>query len=219
MAANYQLARKNMIESQIRTNKVTDERILDSMSNLPREQFVPLHMQGFAYVDEDVDLGNGRFLQEPLILARLVQAANIKSTDIVLVIGAATGYSPALIGRLAATVVGVESDQKLADQADTLLHELDIVNTAVIQGDENLGYPKQAPYDVILINGAVPRVPEHILEQMSEGGRLITVIAKSSRVGEAVLIERKNGEFTQNNLFEATTPFLRSFTEDEKFTF
>lgn len=216
---SYKIARTNMIESQIRPNKVTDEVLLQAMQSLPREKFVPAHMQGFAYIDEDIDLGNGRFLQEPMVLARLIQAAMIQPSDVVLDIGCGTGYSTAVMSQMASTVVGVEQDSGLAEQAETLLKTLDITNGVIFHGDITKGYEAQAPYDVILINGSLPHVPADIFEQLVDGGRLITVLAEDGQPGQAVLYTRIREIVSEKVIFDAATPFLKEFAKVEEFVF
>jgi protein-L-isoaspartate(D-aspartate) O-methyltransferase len=217
--ANFAIARKNMVECQIRPNNVRDERLIDAMMTLPRERFVPKHMQGFAYIDEDIDLGNGRFLQEPMVLARLIEAANLKSSDVVLDIGCGLGYSTALMARLASTVVGVEEDTHLAEQAEALLKSLDITNAVIFHGELTKGYKQQAPYDVILINGSLTEVPPKIFEQLIDGGRLITVIAEDGKTGQAVIYTRVRDVVSEKVIFDAATPLLKEFSPQEEFVF
>lgn len=217
--ANYTTARRNMVECQVKPNNVQDERLLDAMLDLPRERFVPLHMQGFAYIDEDIDLGNGRYLAEPMVLARLIDAANLKSTDVVLDIGCGMGYSTALMAQMASTVVGVEEGEKLAEQAENRLKSLDITNAVIFHGPLKGGYKQQAPYDVILINGSVPEVPPAIFEQLVDGGRLITVIAEDGKTGQAVLYTRVRDVVSEKVIFDAATPALKEFLPEEEFVF
>lgn len=220
MAQVFEKARENMVECQLRPNRVTDEAIIDAMRKIPREKFVPRHLQGFAYVDEDVPLGNGRYLREPVIVARLIQAANIQKSDVVLDIGCNTGYSTAVMGHLAATVVGLEMEDTLANEADKLLHDLDIINVVVVRhGKLSEGYAAQGPYNVILINGSVPAVPDGIKAQLAEGGRLVTVVSKHGHMGQAVLIERHGDHFSTRVLFDAATPTLVGFEAAKSFAF
>ena len=151
-----------MVESQLRTNKVTDTRILEAFETVPRERFLPEGRSGVAYIDEDLPVAPGRYLMEPMILARLLQAAEIAPGDIVLDIGCASGYSCAILARLADTVVALEADEALSQQAETALQDLVIDNAVVVQGDLTQGYAKQAPYNVILLGGAVAAVPERL---------------------------------------------------------
>lgn len=215
-----EISRKNMIDCQIKPNKVVDEKLLDIMGRMPRERFVPGHMQGLAYIDEDIPMGNGRFLPEPMVIARLLQELRIAPADIVLDIACGTGYSTALMALMASTVVGIESSRDMADQADRLLREQNILNVAVIhQAELRQGYAQQAPYNVILINGSVPEVPEALLQQLAEGGRLAAVIAGKGRMGQAVIITRFGDHFSTRPLFDAATPALPGFLPAKKFEF
>ncbi len=220
MAQTFDKARENMVNSQLRPNRVTDETIIEAMRTIPREKFVPRHLQGFAYVDEDVPLGNGRYLREPVIVARLIQEANIQKSDVVLDIGCNTGYSTAVMGHLAATVVGLEIEDALANEADKLLHDLDICNVVVVrQGKLSEGYAAQGPYNVILINGSVSAVPEGIKKQLADGGRLVTVVSEHGHMGKAVLISRHGDHFSTRELFDAATPTLVGFEAVKAFAF
>ena len=209
-----------MVESQLRPNKVTDPVVLGAMRTIPREKFVPRGLQGFAYVDEDVPLGKGRFLREPVIIARLIQAAGIGKEDIVLDIGCNTGYTTAVMSHLAATVVGLEFDDALAKGADKLLQELDITNAVVVcKPDMRAGYADQGPYNVILINGSVAAVPEALKQQLADGGRLVTVQSKDGHMGTAILVERRGDTFSTRILFDAATPTLPGFEAEKAFAF
>ena len=139
-------ARRNMVDSQLRPNRVTDADILAAMADLPRELFVPNSKQGVAYVDEDIEVAAGRFLMEPVVLARLLQALELTSETTVLNIGCASGYDAAILGRLAGSVVAVESDPALAAQASQTINDLAIDNVAVVEAPLREGYPAQAPY-------------------------------------------------------------------------
>ena len=158
---DFAAARRSMVESQLRTNKVTDLRVLEGFSSVPREDFVAKAVRGVAYLDEDIDLGGGRFLTEALVLARMIQAAAIGAGDIVLEIGGATGYGTAILARLAATVVALESDSQRSARAGAALSELTIDNVVAIEGPLPQGYPEQAPYNVILINGVQGLTLQH----------------------------------------------------------
>ena len=217
--ADYAVARLNMIEGQIRPNKVTDGRVLAAMAEVPRERFVPKKLQGAAYVDEDLAVAPGRHLMEPAVFARLLQAAAIAPTDLVLDIGCATGYSTAVLARLAATVVAVESDGGLAKTAVALLAELDADNAVVVEGELKAGYAKQAPYDAIVLGGAVEQVPPAITDQLAEGGRLAAVVADGSSVGVGVLMLRARGALLRRVLFDAAVPPLPGFEAERGFVF
>lgn len=216
---DFVAARHNMVECQLRTTRVTDPRIIDAMWVLPREAFVPKQARSIAYVDDDIDLGNGRYLAEPLVLARLQQAAEIKPADVVLDVGCGTGYSAAVLSRCASTVVALESDEDLAQRAQAALAELAIDNVAVVTGPLNQGYAQQAPYDVILFNGSVEEVPQAICAQLAEGGRLVAVVQDKGAWGTATLVVRTGDNFSRRALFEAGIHQLPGFQKAPGFVF
>jgi len=216
---DYSAARLNMVEGQVRPNKVTDHALIEAMSTVPRELFVPKAARGFAYVDEDIAIGNGRYLVEPMVIARLLQEAQVRPTDIVLDVGCGTGYATALLSRMAATVVALESDAELAGRANQTLRDLGVDNFVLVEGPLAEGYPKQAPYDVILIHGSVAEVPAAILEQLADGGRLVTVVSPNGRMGQARLYQRTGSVETGRVLFDAATPLLPGFERKPVFEF
>ena len=221
---NEPAARLNMVEGQLRTNKVTDEAVLDGFLTTPRERFVPPNLRGIAYVDDDIPLGNGRFLVEPLVLARLLQLAEIGKDDKVLEIGCASGYATAVLAKIAASVVAVESDPQLAAAARANLQALGIGNVQLQEGPMTAGWRAGAPYNVILINGAVGEIPASISEQLAEGGRLVTVTEGSTgpveaRCGSAVLMTRAEGKLSNRPAFDATVEMLPGFARRPAFVF
>jgi protein-L-isoaspartate(D-aspartate) O-methyltransferase len=216
---DYAAARLNMVEGQIRPNKVTDEAILDGFLSLPRERFVPPALRGNAYVDADLPLGDGRWLMEPMVLARLLQIAAIGRGHTVLEIGCGTGYATALLARLARAVVAVETVPALANAARQRLQELACDNATVIEGPLVEGYAARAPYDVILINGGVAAVPDAVARQLAADGRLVTVVRRDGAVGVAMLMMRVNGALSRFPEFEAGTPLLTGFAAEPGFVF
>ena len=216
---DYRAARLNMVESQLRTNKVTNESVLAVFLAVPRERFVPPALAGNAYVDSDVPLGGGRVLMQPMVLARLLQLAAISTADRVLEIGAATGYATALLARLAARVVALECDAGLIATARTRLKELDGANVALVEGPLERGHPAAAPYDVILIGGAVAAIPDAIAHQLAEGGRLVTVLRTGSGMGHGVVMTRVEGVPSRRPVFDATTALLPGFEPASAFVF
>ncbi|MBR9970502.1 protein-L-isoaspartate O-methyltransferase family protein [Magnetospirillum sulfuroxidans] len=216
---NFSAARHNMIECQIRTNRVLDPAVIAALADIPRESFVPKAMRGFAYVDEDLDIGGGRVIIEPLALARLLEAARIKPTDVVLNIGDAPGYSTAVLSRLSQTVVSLECDSDWVAKANTSLSELGIDNAAVVQGPLDLGYPAQAPYDVIVFSGAIADVPASICRQLGEGGRLVAIVDGGRGIGRGTLVVRVGDTWGRRQLFDARIPLLPGFAAKTKFVF
>lgn len=215
---NFSAARHNMVESQLRPNRVTDEDLLAAFGVAPRELFVPAPLAGVAYVDDDIEIAPGRWLMEPMVLGRLLQAAAPRPEDVALVIGCGTGYACAIMARLVNTVVAVESDPALAATATRLLGELAIDNVVVLEGRLTDGHPAQAPYDVILIDGGVDEVPPGIQQQLAEGGRLVTV-ARSGGLGRATLMTRRAGVVSGRILFDAAVPPLPAFELAPGFVF
>ncbi|MBT5374135.1 MAG: protein-L-isoaspartate O-methyltransferase [Rhodospirillaceae bacterium] len=216
----YEARRHNMVESQIRTNKVTDPGLIAVFSELPRELFLPEAQRSIAYIDEDIEIAPGRFLMEPMVLARLIQSADISKNDMVLDIGCAFGYATAILARLANTVVGLESDKRMIDKANSILGELVVDNVALMNGPLDKGFSKQAPYDVILIGGAVESIPAAITKQLAEGGRLVTVISDGTGTGgSGTLVLRQGKDFSSRALFDASTPILPGFQRAEEFIF
>ncbi len=210
-----------MVEGQIRPNHVTDPALIVALESVPRELFVPKGAEGFAYVDEEIRLGNGRSLLEPMLLARLLQVAGITPQDAVLDIACATGYSTAVLARLARSVVAVESDAELAARASEALAAAGL-DTPVITGPLEDGAPNRAPYDVILINGAVAEVPQGLLRQLRDGGRLVTVLATNHpyvRLGQARLYRRIGDSFPAVPLFETHAAILPGFEFKPRFVF
>jgi len=219
---NFADARVNMVEGQIRPNRVTDPALIVALNTVPRELFVPQEAQGIAYVDEEIPVGNGRRLLEPMVLARMLQEAEITPRDVILDIGCATGYSTALLAGLASTIVALESDPVLFEQASKTLAALATDVATLVNCPLAGGYPAQAPYDVIVINGAVAEVPQAILKQLADGGRLVTVVAYNheiARLGQARLYRKVGHSVSSISLFEASAPVLPGFEFKPRFVF
>jgi protein-L-isoaspartate(D-aspartate) O-methyltransferase len=216
---DFAIARRNMVESQLRTNRVTTPNLLAAMGTLPRERFVPAAKRTVAYVDEDIPIGCGRFIMEPMVLGRLLEAAAVRPSDVALVVGCGTGYSAAVIAKLASTVFALERERELSIKAATELTNLALDNAVVIEGRVDRGYPDQSPYDVILIDGAVAQVPPAIIDQLAEGGRLVTVIGADKPVGRAILMQRRDDVVSERTVFDASVRTLPSFKAKAGFVF
>lgn len=214
---DFEAARQAMINSQLRPNRLIDERLIEAFEKLPREEFVPKELRGIAYVDEDLPLGGGRYLMEPMVLARMVQAGQIGADDTVLVVGCATGYGAAIAAELAGTVIALEQDPDFVRRATETLAGLGIANVAVVEGELVQGMADQGPYDVILLEGAVNEVPEALLDQVAEGGRLVTVVRRDG-IGQLTVFSRCGG-IGERTLFDAATPLLPGFEKKKSFVF
>lgn len=208
-AAASTTARQNMVDSQLRTNKIVDERVIAVFETVPREAFLPPAAASLAYIDEDVAIAPGRWLIEPMVFARLVQAAQIGPDDMVLELAAGSGYGTAVLGKLAHTVVSVESEQALVDHARAALASVGVANAVVTLGAIADGFAKQAPYDVVVIQGAVQTIPPTLLRQLKPGARVVTVErGDGPGTGRAMLYRHIHGALSGSILFDAATPLL-----------
>lgn len=215
--ADFLALRRLMLESQIKPNRVTDPRVHEAIFAVPRERFVPDSLKPVAYVDEDLSLGGGRYLIEPRVFARMLQEAAIAADEKVLDVGTGTGYTAAVLGHLAASVVALEAGE-FADKARAGLGEMNLGNVTVVAGDLAKGHAAEAPYDVILIEASVPEVPSALFEQLAEGGRLIAVL-RNGPIGVATLFTKAAGVIGRRPLFDAATPILPGFERPPAFVF
>ena len=216
---DYAALRKNMVESQVRTNDVTDRRVLRAMLDLPREDFVPQAMKALAYSDEDLPLAKGlgaRRLPAPVSVARLIQLADVNATDKVLEVGSGTGYGTAILATLAASVTGVESDESLVAAARKSLADAGHGSVAVKSGPLAEGVAGNGPYDVIIVAGAIPEVPAALRQQVKDGGRLVAVIA-DGRLGRATVFTKRGESFSGRKVFDAVLPPLPGFEKKREF--
>ncbi len=217
---DFAVARRNMVDGQLRPNRVNDAGLLAALGELPRERFLPEGLRSVAYADDDVPLGNGRFMMEPMVLARLIQVLQPRAEDKALVAAAGLGYGAAILARLTKSVVAVETDAALAAAAAKTLQELGVSGIQQVAGQAEQGVAASGPYDIILIEGAVPEVPKAIADQLAEGGRLATVIADpSGALGVAHLFVKQGGVVSGRPLFDAGTPLLPGFERPARFTF
>lgn len=211
--------RNRMVDSQVRPNKVTDPRIIAAMRHLPRERFVPAAMAALAYADADVPLGDGRVLIEPMAIARMVQLTAVATGERTLVVGAGTGYGAALLAACGARVTALEESPSLLAMARSVLAEL-APSVSLVSGPLATGWPPGAPYDVILIEGAVRDVPPAIAEQLhKETGRLVAVCVGGGTCGQAVLAEATMAGLRTQPMFDCATPLIPSLLPVPAFVF
>ncbi|MDQ7247677.1 protein-L-isoaspartate O-methyltransferase family protein [Dongia sedimenti] len=216
---DYAAARQHMIDSQIKTNKVTDPSVIEALAALPREAFVAEAQRKLAYIDRPVAIGAGRRMTEPMVLARLLQSAHLKGGETVLVVGAGTGYSAAILSRLVKKVVALESAPELADRAKAILAQLGVSNVAVVAGDLGAGRPADGPYDFILVDGAAEIVPDALTAQLADRGRLAVVIKDQGIVGRGTILTKADGVVTPRAVFDADAEVLPGFTRPQRFVF
>ena len=207
--------RRAMVVSQLRTTAVNDPRVLAAMGEVPRERFVPRENASLAYADRAIPLGQGRALNPPMVIGRLLTEARVGSGDRVLLIGAGTGYSAELLGRLAGSVVAVEQDRALLAQAR---EAVTASNVRLIEGDLAVGWADGAPYDLIVIDGAVEEVPPALIDQLAEGGRLAAVIVERG-VTRLAIGRRAGGGFGMSSFADAASVVLPGLARVVEFSF
>jgi protein-L-isoaspartate(D-aspartate) O-methyltransferase len=213
---DFAAARRNMVDGQVRTADVTDLRIISALLEVPREAFLPPAKAALAYLDLDVPLGGGRCLIKPMVLAKLIQAADLTGADRVLDVGCATGYAAALLARIAGEVVTIEQDAALAQAARAGLASLP--NVTVEGGALTEGWPQGGPYDAIIVEGATEFAPEALLRQLKDGGRLVCVLG-SGPGAKAMLYLRSGHESGGRAIFDAAAPVLPGFVKPPHFAF
>lgn len=217
---DFATLRRHMVDGQVRPADVTDIRILSAMLEIPRERFVPDQAQTLAYLDQDLGLGAAgsatRRLMKPMVLSKLIQALDLESTDRVLVVGAATGYSAAIIARMAAEVVVLEQDAALVQIAKSALAGQG--NVQVVTGTLADGYATAAPYDAILVEGAVEELPDAFCAQLKEGG-LLACVQGTSPASSAMLYCRSGDELGGRRIFDAAASLLPGFAKPRVFAF
>ncbi|HTQ15143.1 MAG TPA: protein-L-isoaspartate O-methyltransferase [Rhizomicrobium sp.] len=216
--SNAAAQRFNMVESQVRTNDVTDVRVQEALMAVPRERFVPASKRAVAYMDAPLELVTGRFLLEPRVFAKMLQLAEIRPSDSVLDVGCATGYSSAVLARVAARVVGLEEDADLVRAASDMAPSLGGGGITIVQGALAEGHRAGAPYGVIFINGAIERVPDALLSQLADGGRLVAVLREGTQ-GRAVIWRKEDGHVGYWQAFDAAAPVLAGFRQPAGFVF
>lgn len=208
--ADYAQRRNTMVDTQVRPSDVTKFPIIDAMLSVPRELFVPAEKREAAYIGENIDLGTGRVVLEPRTLAKMLEAADIQPGELVLDIGCGFGYSSALAARMADAVIALEDDEALVAEAEKALAEAGADNVAVVQGALDEGASKHGPYDVILIQGAVEHIPDSLLAQLKDGGRIVAIFAEGA-LGTVRVGYHMDGGVDWRFAFNAGAPVLTGF--------
>lgn len=214
---DYAAARVHMVEGQVRPNKVTDPRLIEAMGAVPREAFAAVQAREIAYADADLPVSGNRRIPSPMVFAKMVQEAEIRPSDVVLDLAPGSGYSTAVLARIARAVVAVEPDRALFAAAGEALDNAG--NVTLVQGNAAAGHPALAPYDVILIEGGVECVPVALTEQLADGGRLVACVIGSDGVGRASLYLRTGRAVSSRVLFEAKPCLIPGFSVTKEFVF
>lgn len=213
---DFAIRRTMMVDTQVRPSDVTKFPIIDAMLSVPREAYVPDGKKEAAYVGENVDLGGGRVVLEPRTLAKMLDAVDVQGDEVVLDLGCGLGYSAAVLARMADFVVAVEDDEDMAAEAQTILSEQGADNVAVIAGALTDGNAKNGPYDVIMIEGAVEAVPQAILDQLKDGGRISCIFA-DGMLGTVRIGYKIDGEMVWRPAFSAGAPLIKGFEAPREF--
>ena len=208
--------RTMMVDTQVRPNDVTSYPVIEAMLNVPREQFVPETLRDVAYAGHNIELGAGRVLFEPRTLGKMMEVLDLQSGDLVLNIAGGYGYTAALIARIAQAVVAVEEDAAMAAEAQARLADQDIFNAVVVTGPLSEGYPSQAPYDAILIEGAVEEFPAALADQLRDGGRVIALF-REGNLGTVSIGRKVDGRINWRFAFHAEAPVLPGFRKVQGF--
>ncbi len=216
--SDYKTARIAMVDCQVRPSDVTKYPIIDALLSTPREAYVPLSKRPVAYAGEHIELGNGRVLLDARTFAKMLDAVNVQPTEMVLDIGCGLGYSTAILAKMAEAVVSIESDQGMAQEANTTLTEQSVDNGFVATGSLAEGNVKNGPYDVIILQGAVMEIPVTLSDQLKEGGR-ICAIFQNGALGECKVGYKSNGKISWRSEFNASAPILNGFETKPEFTF
>jgi protein-L-isoaspartate(D-aspartate) O-methyltransferase len=211
-------ARRMMVDGQVRIADVTDLALLDAMAELPREQFVPPAVAGLAYLDTDIPIAKGRALVKPMVLAKLIQAARVGHDERVLDVACGTGYSSAVLSRLAGSVTALEEDGELAARAKATLAAVGAAGVEVVVGPLTAGWPAGGPYDVVLFNGATEIVPEAFAPQLKPNGRLVCIFGRAA-AGKAMVYRLSEGRLAGRPIFDAAAPLLPGFAAVPAFVF
>jgi len=214
----FERERRMMVDGQIRTADVTNRRLQAALLTVPREIFLPRAKHAQAYADAEVEFAPGRWMMRPRDFAKLVHAADVQPSDLVLDLACGRGYSSAILSRMGETVVAMESDGEMVSKAEEALSKAGADNVAVIEGDLKTGSQSQGPFDVIFVNGAVEEVPRAWLDQLADGGRLAVVVRKGP-IGKATIFIRSGLGVGERVVFDCTPHILPGFEREAGFVF
>ena len=207
-----------MVLGQIKPLSNISQNILEALYGIDRKDYTPIELRDFSYIEKNIHIGKNRYLLKPAITAKLLSSLEVESTETILLISSATGYSAAIASKIAETVICIEQDNDLLSFSEKMVIENSINNIVFIKNDLSKGYPDQGPYTCILIEGAIEEEPKSILEQLAEGGRMVTILNDNEN-GSAIRYTKINGQITSQLLFSMDAPVLESFKKSKKFNF
>ncbi len=213
---DYAARRTMMVDTQVRPSDVTKFPIIDAMLGVPREYFVPRHLREAAYIGENIALGGGRVILEPRTLAKMLDFVDIGRDDLVLDVGCALGYSAAVMARMAQVVIALEEDADMAAEAATILTEQSADNVVVHEGPLAGGAAEHGPYDVIVVQGAVQKLPDALTQQLKDGGRIACLFMEGA-LGVVRIGYKIDGHMTWRFAFNASAPVLAGFEKETAF--
>jgi len=215
---DFKAARIAMVDCQVRPSDVTRYPIIDAMLTVAREEFVPSNMRNVAYAGDHIPLAPGRVVLDPRVMGKMLDLAEIKPTDLVLHIGAGLGYGTALMGRMGEAVVAVEEIEEMSSEAARILSEQDALNVVVETGPLAAGAPAHGPYDVIMIEGAIETLPDVLVAQLKDGGKLVTLVREDG-VSQCRMGTKSGSGLSWRRAFDATAPVLPGFEAEKAFEF
>lgn len=208
---SFEIARINMVKSQILPQNITNQALVDIIAKTPRQIFVPEEKHGISYIDGSINVGGGRYLLPPMVFAKMVEALNLQNNGSVLDIACGTGYSSAILANFFKKVVAVESNTELASRAHLNLNKLGIDNVFIIGNNLADGYEEAAPYDAIFINGAVKEIPQKLFDQLLDNGKLVTILSYTTYSARVVVFTKINGKVSGNDVLDINLPIIEDF--------
>ena len=207
-----------MVLGQIKPLSNISQNILEALYGIDRKDYTPIELRDFSYIEKNIHIGKNRYLLKPAITAKLLSVLEVEGTETILIISSTTGYSAALASKIAETVICIEEDSDLLDFSEKIAIANSMNNIVFIKNELNKGYPDQGPYTCILIEGAIEEEPKLIIDQLADGGRLVTILNDNEN-GSAIKYSKINGQITSQFLFSMDAPVLESFKKSKKFNF
>ena len=208
-------SREEMVRNQLAAGGIRNAEVLQAMAEVPRHEFVPPSLRAYAYADGPLPIGHGQTISQPFIVAYMTQAMELSKEDTVLEIGTGSGYQAAILGKLTKEVYTIEIVPPLAESARAVLSKLGFENVHVRQGDGYLGWPEKAPFDAIIVTCAPDHVPEPLISQLKEGGRLVIPVGATGGIQQLVLLRKRNGQISKEKMLDVRfVPMTGKMTDE-----